>query len=473
MDTLTRLMREAADLAPTGPARDGADPVGGPWRRGRRRRLVRGTATAAGTLAVLAVVASLVLGTSKLLPDQLLPADGGQRTGVTAYPQRIGHQWWTRELGDKAGPIAALVQVGAGTPEGSRWQAVSADGGRHELVGSGGGGGGEARPAVSANGQRIAYLQMPSNTWVIHDLRTGDRWSFPEIKLPPAEIRPWTPDGDSHALDMQSPAVFSPSGEVMFVSTADGPVVLDPTRGSVRVVNGMTQAIGWIDNDRLVGRFVGAEPSPSTSDTAVDVLVWSRTTGQLSTLGRVELGQLPVDGFLDGQWWGTVRADRTLWLCVSGEADGVRSLAGVSLPDLTPVDLAGEAAPTLSWQETTRRLGEAYAPIGEGIAWRRERPLMLGEDFDGLHVRPALAAGPTPTTTAIDDFVGVSRVIWAQNALEGSPSSSLLGTSTGWWTWWWKELALGFLALVGVQWWRHRRQPDQGVAGAWQAEPRE
>lgn len=445
MNTLTRLMRDAAEHAPDHLDDPCAQHVEDAWQRGRRRRTLRAAATGAGTLAVLAVVASLVLGTSRVLPDRLVPADGGQRTGVAAYPQRIGHQWWVPGLGDKADPVSALVQVMDVESGEGEWQAVSARGERRRL--QGGDNAGETFPAVSANGERIAYLQMPDNQWVIRDLRQGKSWFFPNIQRQSPDDRIPRAADAPHSLNVQSPAVFSPIGEFMAVPTLGGPIVLDTATASVREVDGIDQAIGWIDDDRLVGRAVEGSGAVE-GDESVEVLVWSRSTGRVSALGRVELLGLPEPVQLNGQWWGSVRDDGTLWLSVSD--DGSQSwLGGVSLPDLSPVALDGDPSSSLVWNEVDSS--------NFGMSWQGTRPAALAGGDAGEHVYPIAVNDSRERLVTLESSVGVHRVIWADDALNGSPSFSLVGMSTAWWTWWWKEIALVVLGGGLLVWWRRRR----------------
>lgn len=469
MDSLTRLMREAAELGPERREVPGADQAHEVWRKGQRRRLVRVASATAATFAALTVVASLVLGSAKMVPDQLLPADrGGQGAGVTSYPQRIGHQWWATDLGDKADPIAALVQVG-GEGERQRWEAVSPEGARR-VIGGTEGSNDEVLAAVSPDGQRIANWEMAGDRYVLRDLRDGTSRSFTEFG---SARFPEALPARRYKLAVQSPVVFSHSGEALVVPTDSGPVVIETDSGATRPVTGMNQAIGWIDDDRLVGRSWRDQVPMPDRDSGVEVMVWSRSTGKTTSLGTIALGQLPVVGFLDAQWWGTVRGDKTLWLSLTGAADGTRWLAGVSFQDLGPVDLAGKPAPKLTWTEVQRTDIWDDGTTGAGLAWRGDTPTKLSGGFDGRHVRPAVSSRSSEPTTVLDHSVGVRRIIWAQNALNGEPSASIFGTSTGWWTWWWQEIALGFLVLIAIQWWRHRRRPTYGVPTPWQSERRE
>lgn len=450
MDTLTRRMREAAELAPERLDTEPAGHTVDVWRQGRRRHHIRAMAHMGGVLGLLAVVAALVLGTAKVLPDALLPADGGTHTGVTAYPQRLGHQWWVSDLDDRSDPVAAIVQVVDVESGEDEWQALSARGERRRLQGSSSAG--ETFPAVSPNGERVAYLQMPENRWVIRDLRQGTWWTFPKVRMSSAEATAPPAPGAPYAMAAQSPAVFSPSGDALALLTLEGPIVIDTTDGSVREVVGMDQAAGWVDDDRLVGRSWGPTPSPVAGDTSVDITVWSRSTARTDVLGPIDLDGLPLQGALDSQRWGTVRADRTLWVATTGEAAEGRRQAGVSLPDLRPVDIAGDPAPSLVWYDL-----KAERTSTGATAWRDTQPVTFVDVPDGRQVQPSLDSVSTAPITVVEPSTDVHRIIWADDALNGSPSFTLFGTSTAWWAWWWKEIALVVLGIGVLVRWRRRR----------------
>jgi hypothetical protein len=52
----------------------------------------------------------------------------------------------------------------------------------------------------------------------------------------------------------------------------------------------------------------------------------------------------------------------------------------------------------------------------------------------------------------------VANVLWAQDAIDGSPSWSPFGTATFQPFWWWREIALVALALGTARWWLARRR---------------
>ena len=445
MNALTRLMREAAELGPDGFDSAGVDHVNEVWRHGRRRRLVRVAATAAGSLAVLAVVVSLVLGTSNVLPDQMLPASGGRGTAVTSYPQRIGHQLVVTDLPSRPGPMSGLV-LREGGDEGRTWEVVSPTGRRYGLP-LAAGASADIQPVMSGDGRRVSYYQPQFDRMVVHDLTTGASWLVdvgePQRTAPSAEPQ----RARSIQMNQQSPGWFSPSGGQLALSTAQGPYVIEMRTDKRVLVPGM-QAAGWLDEDRLVGRVIEVDPDGSLAEREVVVVVWDRRTGRTTRLGAVDLTRAPVPVHTFGQWWGAVRVDRTLW--ITAYNDGSRSwLGGFSLDDLSPVDFKGEGTAD-AWNEVES--------TDFGTWWMGTSPIGLVTYEGGLEVRPtSLGDSPAPAI-AIERSLGVQRIVWSENALNGKPSFTLFGTSNAWWAWWWKEIAL-VMAGVGllVRWRRRRR----------------
>lgn len=456
MESLGQLMREATDLAPA-PARLDNGAVAESWRRGRRRRA--GRVVAVGVCAVTSVllVVAVLLGAQGLALARVLPADGGDTnsTGARGYPQRIGHQLLVTDLPDRPGPMAGLLQVRDSDEQSGdelSWQAVSPSGRRYSLPFVEGNMS-ETYPVISADGRRIAYYQSSFDRMIVRDLVSGVTW-LPNVGGPSRS----GPDGGftsrrEHQLAMQSPGWFTPNNRFLALPTEDGPVVWDLRDGGGRVVPTMAQAAGWLDDDTLIGRTVGATDR-SAGDSGVEVVAWNRSSGQTASLGRVEFIRPPVDGaFLDGQWWGQVRGDGTLWVALVGESDDIRRITGVSLPGLDPVDLAGATVPELRWNELQ------YDPVGRvPLAWQGTTPVGVSSLFADRSVRPQLVDRSMRTVTALESSVDIDNVLWAEDALAGDPSFSIFGTSTAWWTWWWKELALAAGALGALIWWRRRRR---------------
>jgi hypothetical protein len=464
MDTLTRAMHDAADDAPTTLDAGGEEWVSTSWRSGRRRRAVRGVAAGAGLAAAAALVVSLVVSGVGGMPSASVPADGSSRSareGVTSHPQRIGHQWWVRDLPAAPGPIAGVVQVATQDADtfSSSWQAVTTAGTRFHLPA---GLDESTFPAISPDGTRVGFVQngFPGD-YEVRDLTDGTVVRYPHVGH-------LSDDGSqpSYELAAQEPSFFSPSGEALALEAAtpdlgwDGVIVLGDD-GSVTEVPGMSRAAGWLDDDRVVGR--GPLPQGEASDvnsvTGVDLVVWDRRTGRTAPLVRVQLPRPTAQTIntLYGQYWGALRSDRTLWLTYSvevptGSSAQNQRLAGYALPSGTPIGLDGHPLPAPAPVVVTRDETEVVSFMR---FWHGTAPL-AGTDGEVTAVFPA--GGPGDPLVVVDPSADVTQVIWAQDAIGGSPRWSPLGTWSFLPLWWWKEIALAALAIAAARWWLVRRR---------------
>lgn len=87
-------------------------------------------------------------------------------------------------------------------------------------------------------------------------------------------------------------------------------------------------------------------------------------------------------------------------------------------------------------------------------SWQGSTPLQGGRE--GVPVAP-LGRPDTPIVV-VDGWVEASQLIWARDAIDGSPTWSPFGTSTFLAWWWWKEIALAALVLGAGRWWLARRR---------------
>lgn len=461
MDTLTRAMRDAADDAPT--TLDVADEqwVESSWRSGRRRRAVRGVAAGAGLAAAAAVVVSLVVSGIGGMPSASVPADGSSRSGrvgVSSYPQRIGHQWWVRDLPDRPGPVAGLLEEAYQDGDlGTTWEVVGPRGTRYvtpHLTGRN-----DAYPVLSDDGTRVATLSPTSGgeRLIVHDLVTGRKVTAPEVG-------PQVEGGVRFQVAGQSPGFFSPvTGRLALLvanpdpSVTDRVVVIDSETGAATGVPVMKQAAGWLDDDHLVGRTFSDDALVPADDRRPEIVVWDARSGRTQSLGRAEVPD-PGPGLtasLRGQWWGALRSDGTLWLTVDVYRSGVEGsspaqwLLGYDVPSLRRVGLDGRPATTPAPVE----LHEQDA--AEQQQWRGTTPLSNG----GSQPPQLTPVGrPDDHLVVIQESVPVTQVTWAQDAIDGSPSWAPFGTSTFALFWWWKEIVLTVLALAGWRWWVVRRR---------------
>lgn len=452
MDTLTRALREAADDAPTSLGR--SVDAGTTWHRGRRRLALARAGNGVGLLAVLVVVLGLVLAPFGV-PRAAVPA-GQARDGVASHPQRIGHQWWVRDLPTSGTPVAGVLGVVDG--DDFSWQAITPDGTRYDLPD----GDGSAWPAVSDDGTRVGYLAAtPDGSYRVLDLVSGARTDFPEVGTANLGRDGRFLGGRTYAASDQTPSFFSPGKRRLAISGQratgwGGPLVLDAD-GGVTEVQGMDQPAGWLDDDRLLGReFSSAGASPESDE--IRLVVWDRRTGTTSPLGTLAVTAPGRGPFVpNAQFWGRVRGNGTLWLLVTEREGGIEermATTGVRLPDLRPVDLRGRpvAGPLLTDLED--------AP-DRGLDWSRGVPLARGEG--ALLARADGDGGPL---VVLEPGVDVAFQVWAQDALDGAPSWTPFGTSTPWLAWWWQEVALAGVAVLGAWWLRRRwvRRPRRPAA---------
>lgn len=459
MDTLSEAMRRAAQDAPLDLGERGAADVS--WSRGRRRRLVARAGAVGTVVAAVLLVAGVVLAPTGL-PRAALPAGEGRVGGVSTHPQRIGSQWWVRELPASGTPVALLVRSGD-DPGG--WQAVDASGTRYRLPG---GVGGEMWPAVSADGTRVGYVGAGDRAlYRVLDLRTGHGVDFPDVGNGNLTGDGHFLSGRRYGVGLQMPGFFSPDGARVAVtaSTATGAsrtlvLALD---GTLTEVRGLGLTVGWLDDDRLLAR----SREDATGDDRVDLVVWDRRTGRTAPYGTVTLSAVGAAGEsgIYGQWGASIRGDGTLWLRGSddrenpdGSVTSTDWAEGFALPSLDPVDLAGRRV-------TRPAPVEVENQVVQGAGWAGTRLVGAG-DVTGLVV---LAGDGTGSHPVVDDAaLRWDTAVWAQDALDGGPTWSPFGTSTSWFAWRWKELALGALALgLWRLWWRRRlRTPAPARASA-------
>ncbi|WP_392545199.1 hypothetical protein [Oryzobacter telluris] len=471
MDTLERALREAADLAPDQLV-DEPTWTERSWRRGRRQRLARRAVTGVGVAAALLVVAGLVLSMTVGVPRAALPADGGdgvRRDGVTSFPQRIGRQWWVRDLPSSPGPLAGLVEVVATEQDSGSWQALTPDGTRYWLPGSGDG----TYPTLSADGTRLGRV-VPGGSYVVTDLLTGDSVGYDQVG--DSRLVPGSQDefvgGRPYGLQMQSPGFFSPSGSslALLAGTAaadSGSVLVLDDEANVIEVDGMGQAAGWLDDDRLLGRTV-AVTDPAVGDREVQLVVWDRRTGRTQPLRTLELPD-PGPGLvaqLNGQWWGSLRADGTLWLDADVHpgteawSTSERWLVGYRPGTGEAVDLAGRVVGSVA-TEPAKVVDDVQEPPTYVQSWRGTVPLM---GTDG-QVERVWEDGRILVSVQ-SDALDVTQVVFAQDAIDGTPTWTPFGSTDLLVLWWWKEIALLVLAIAGWRWWLRRGRVRQQAAAA-------
>ncbi len=170
-------------------------------------------------LSALGAVAAVLIALVAVVPEVRIPSleSAGSDTAVDGYPRRIDHQWLVRDMPNRPGPVAALLQVrgerSRDMPLGSGWYAVAADGhhwrlpqGREHL---------DTYPTLSPNGRRIGFPVDDNGPFVVHDLVSGERVEFDEIGngrslQEPREVNPFT-------VTSQSPGFWSPDGSKLLL----------------------------------------------------------------------------------------------------------------------------------------------------------------------------------------------------------------------------------------------------------------
>ncbi len=123
-------------------------------------------------------------------------------------------------------------------------------------------------------------------------------------------------------------------------------------------------------------------------------------------------------------------------------------LVGYDLPSLRRVGLDGRPA-------VTSVPPELHEQDVMGQQWHRTTPLSNGREQPPQFTP---VGRPDDHLVVIDPSADVQQVIWAKDAIDGSPSWALFGTSTLSLFWWWKEIALAALAVAALRWWLVRRR---------------
>jgi hypothetical protein len=376
------------------------------WVDGRRRRLRSRLQVAVAAAAALALVALVTPG----LPAQVgVPQfAGGGAQGVHGYPERIGRQWWVRDLPDRPGPVAAVLDAA------SSWYAIRADGHRWRLPGEAG----LQVPALSQDGRMLGYLARTEGPYVLHDLVTGRRVVLDELY---AGGR--LPAPGHHQLTLGRPGLWSPDRGQLLLSGGGGMLVVDATDGRIERMSPSGVPLGWVADDRIAWLHVpGSDEKPLPLTVRVTDLA-----------GRVQ-SEVPLAGSLGlSTGFDALRPDGAELAVVVH--DDAYELIRFGLPDGTPV------------QEPVRlEASFACAP-----SYSSEGALVLsvsppdGGHATGMEVTPA---GPRPFTVAAPS-VQAHCVHWAGDALAGpARGGGLLGTHDAAWTWWWREILLGALGLV-------------------------
>lgn len=396
------------------------------WRIARRRR-VRRRASALFAVALVAVL--LVAGLQRMSrPIAIDPADRGARDGLT-LPVRIERAFLLGDLPSKAGPLAGVIwsnnQWLAVSPTGRLWRLPLAVDDSYP-------------PAISADGSTVAFFQ---------DFGDGNRTRLLIWNSVTGMVRYFfhvheglRPDVVQAQIADQSPAYLSPDGAHLFVEgdrgrdqgVHDRALLIDNGADHrVRVLNppkGTDSAFpaGWLDENHIVwittmGTHANAVISTLTGAVVRTVHLAARVSAKWPTWG---------------QWVGPVSPDGS-HVAVEDTYTGVTLV--FSLADGSSSRMAMSSG------------GFDICPLSWGSGDRPTRP----------NAGTELIGGGTPVVA--DPALHVACSIWASDALTGKQhkgvAGTLFGTNTAWWTWWWRELAVGLIAVVAIGallWrWRH------------------
>jgi hypothetical protein len=171
------------------------------WTAGRRRRLRVRLQAGIGVAAALALLALVVPPVTQGVPAA--PFARGSGAAVDGYPERIGRQWWVRDLPDRPGPLAAVLE------RTGDWYAVRADGHRWRLPEDERG---IQVVALSDDGRLLGHLQAPHGPYVVHDVVSGRRTRFPDVKG-----HLGITERSRFQVHAQTPARFSPDGRYLLL----------------------------------------------------------------------------------------------------------------------------------------------------------------------------------------------------------------------------------------------------------------
>lgn len=436
------------------------DLAGTAWRSGRRRRIRKRVVGSAVAVAVIGALTVAVLPFVDNLTSAPPAGDPGDSASVTSYPERIGHQWWVRDLPGRPGPVAGLIDLvneRDSWDEPAGWHVLAQSGHRWrlpttELT--------DTHPTISPNGRYVGYLESNVGPYVIHDLVTGEKVDFPEIG-----------SGVDYAdnlyfLNAQSPSFWSPDGTrvVIYGALHSGQDAVDRivlgvdgslTRVKADIGEWIGQAAGWASNDELVW-VASRHADPDDRDSPVEEVVATITSVDGELRRTIELqrrSDAPWATSGLSQWGAVVSPDGTevvvnedryelgqesFHLSRFSLSDGSAAADSVRMSDLAPV--CG-----VSWA------GNRITVPVRADAGRDETTTAT---IDGGQVQPLVVVEPGVHTRCI---------VWAGDALAGEAQGGLFGLTTWWWTWWWREIVVGLaliVVVVGVAvWWRRRHRP--------------
>lgn len=404
------------------------------WASGRRRRLRKRAAATACAAAAVAAVLGLGPGVADRL-DRAAPAASTEDTVATGYPERIDKPWRLAELPDRPGPVAAVVDGGW---EKRAWIAVSPTGEQWRIpVGAPGD---DTYPTVSNTGRYLGYLAGFEGPYVIHDLVTGERTEFPDIG---SGIDGTTARYTTYG---QQPTFWSPDDSHLLVS---GSANRRPFRGHGLVlgVDGSQRLVpdyeghpaGWLAEDRI------ARVSWTENDDGFAEEAWVDVVDvEGDRLERVRLDLPRKAEVWMNQWSASVSPD--------GKQIAVRTDQGFA--DADQVLRFSVADGRL---RTTTQAADLDSTCQ--MSWSGARPVVTTLDSDEESGTAVLASATPNPLVVTEPGASITCIRLAADAAAGEPHGGLFGTSTAWWTWRVREIALSATAAVALLLlWLHRRR---------------
>lgn len=392
------------------------------WTAGARRRTRQRLAAAAGTLAVLLVLAGTLVPSWRGPHPMAEPARS--TSSPLTFPQRISHQLYVPDLGVGTGrPMAAVVRYALddGThrfevvdPGGTRYRvdssatvlpALSPDG-RHLAVGLGGGS--ELlltdlvqQSATSTQTRRATAQESASNS----------RTALPLV-IPQEAPMFWSPDGTRLALQGPATVIVTAQGQSRTLTTFTSTTAQAPPTGR--------RLVGWFDDSTLAAVEEGStEPRLLRIDARTEQVL---TSTPLPAASGADLGSHAWSLSPDGSTLAQVQPSGRLE--VRSTATGAVRWAEDS------------ASSPLALDTTTNRV----------IGWSGDVPLVTAQDAtSGVVARSAARSRQSSRPVLVSD-VAPESVTLAAGAQ--SPTPHLFGTRTQWWSWWSWEIGAAVAAAI-------------------------
>ena len=408
------------------------------WSAGARRRTRRRVGVT-GLVVLLVLAASAGIG---LLPHRasVPPVDrpGG---GVDGHPSRIDYPYWTRDLPDRPGPVAGVldrVHHGDTSVDPLGWYAVSPTGRLWTLPGSEN----KYLPALSPDGTQLAYLDTrPGQGFEIRHLTTGGTTGISVGAPDDGSREPWR-------TAAQAPSFWSPDSRQLLVRA--GPAAGNRSGG----VDALVYSVG-LDNTTLV-RLAGHESAYPIGWVSDRALAWlERRPAAGGAADRVEVLVTDVRG----------RLQRTVHLRTAGDAASLdlasATVSGQWLAVGSQTGRQGESIRmySLLWTDfggsrTATVPGVPDAASGCPASWGNDTLQVPASMSDR---DAALVSSNGGVTILADPRLDLACSMWAEQALDGPAHGGLGGTifggSTSWLSWHWREIAAGGaagLVLLGL-----------------------